>query len=45
VELGPYLQWSVDSAARRRRDGSRAAPLSVWMPLRAGISYPLRRPQ
>jgi hypothetical protein len=45
VEVCPHLQWGVDSATRRRRDGSRAAPLSVWIPIRAGISYPLRRPQ
>jgi hypothetical protein len=45
LEVGSHLQLSVDSAARRRRDGSRAAPLALWFPLRAGISYPLRRPQ
>ena len=45
LEIGPHLQVSLDSAARRRRDGSQAAPLALWCLLRAGISYPLRRPQ
>lgn len=45
LDLGPHLQWGIDPAARRRRDGSEAAQLALWWPLQIGVSYPLRRPE
>ena len=43
LSTGPELQVGRDPATRRRRDGSEAAALALWWPVRLGLTAPFRR--